>query len=38
MGRIQTVDHLGEKAGVCDFVIEAIYENFAARYSFSGIG
>lgn len=31
MGRIQTVDHLGEKAGVCDFVIEAIYENFAAK-------
>lgn len=31
IGRIQTVDLLGEKAGACDFVIEAIYENFEAK-------
>lgn len=31
LGRIEAVDHLGEKAAACDFVIEAIFENFAAK-------
>jgi 3-hydroxybutyryl-CoA dehydrogenase len=31
LARIQAVDSLGEKAAACDFVIEAIFENFAAK-------
>ena len=31
LARIQAVDSLGEKAAACDFVIEAIFENFAVK-------